>query len=191
MQAKGLLKTLVILAIVNTATAFGKCSTDCLVLVAKHCGVWAVLKWYSMLYQCSWSSPTSQLDVHSIYCIAARKTVKAAFFRAISTKCIRLGLQSAYVLVLIRNDPKCLTPTGARLLTKQARSTSFIQRRAAISKLKNVMSPTQDPRSSDPSSGPSGQPESQAPPGTTKDMEQAPDHGEKSYKGTGKKCFYP
>jgi hypothetical protein len=51
------------------------------------------------------------------------------------------------------------------------------------------MSPTQDPRSSDPSSGPSGQPESQAPPGTTKDMEQAPDHGEKSYKGTGKERF--
>jgi hypothetical protein len=40
MQAKGLLKTLVILAIVNTATAFGECSTDCLVLVENHCGVW-------------------------------------------------------------------------------------------------------------------------------------------------------
>jgi hypothetical protein len=94
--------------------------------------------------------------------------------------------------VVHRSDNQCLSLTlaGARLLTKQARGVSFAQRRSAVSRLHNVMSPTQDPRSSDPSSGPSGQPESQAPPGTTKDMEQAPDHGEKSYKGTGETLLY-
>jgi hypothetical protein len=44
------------------------------------------------------------------------------------------------------------------------------------------------PRHDDPNTGPSGEPEKIPYPGMTEEMQQKPDHGEKSYRGTGTCC---
>jgi hypothetical protein len=44
------------------------------------------------------------------------------------------------------------------------------------------------PRHDDANTGPSGQPEKIPYPGMTEEMQQKPDHGDKTYRGTGTCC---